>query len=242
MSEDKILVFNISGKFAHFRKFYTNSSSLTYIIPPRTVVMGILGSILEKSRDEYYTLFSPDKCKLSVSLKSKVKKHFESLNYLHKNAHTQIPLELLVPLNKNDSLRYNIYVYHKNNHIIEELKTRIENNITGYGIYLGQRQFRAYFDGLVLLSDYEYISGPINSEITTVTWADNIELDFKQPFELERFKILSNYKKINSGREPDNMIEIIYPVKNSTSGKFKEIIKLKYNNEMISFFTPFKDV
>ena len=42
----KILIFDIKGPMAHFRKFYTNSSSLSYLFPPRTVVAGIIAGIL----------------------------------------------------------------------------------------------------------------------------------------------------------------------------------------------------
>ncbi|KPA09783.1 CRISPR-associated protein Cas5 domain protein, partial [Candidatus Magnetomorum sp. HK-1] len=38
----KILSFRLNGRFAHFRKFYTNSSSLSYFVPPRTAIIGML--------------------------------------------------------------------------------------------------------------------------------------------------------------------------------------------------------
>ena len=49
-----LLVFDISGKFAHFRKYYTNSSSLTYLVPPRTSIYGLIAGILGLERDSYY--------------------------------------------------------------------------------------------------------------------------------------------------------------------------------------------
>ena len=39
----KILTFRLQGKMAHFRRYYSNSSALTYTIPPRTTVLNIAG-------------------------------------------------------------------------------------------------------------------------------------------------------------------------------------------------------
>ena len=58
----KIIVFDIKGKFAHFRKFYTNSSSLTYGIPPRTAICGILAAILGLERDSIMKSLVLRKC------------------------------------------------------------------------------------------------------------------------------------------------------------------------------------
>ena len=44
------VIFDIEGKFAHFRKIYTNSSSLSYLVPPRTTVQGIIAAMLGYER------------------------------------------------------------------------------------------------------------------------------------------------------------------------------------------------
>ncbi len=62
----KITVFDLYGKFAHFRKFYTNSSSLTYLIPPRTTIEGIIAALLGYERDSYYDVLSVDKLNIAV--------------------------------------------------------------------------------------------------------------------------------------------------------------------------------
>ncbi|MEW6070945.1 MAG: CRISPR-associated protein Cas5, partial [Candidatus Thermoplasmatota archaeon] len=40
------LVFTIKGQFAHWRKWFTTTSPLTYSFPPRTAVIGLIGAIL----------------------------------------------------------------------------------------------------------------------------------------------------------------------------------------------------
>lgn len=159
----KLLSFRISGRFAHFRKFYTNASSLSYIVPPRTAITGMLASVLEYERDDYYEVFAPDAFRISaaVTAGTGIKKRIQSLNYLHfkyhhlissgsgkfEGMHTQCKLELLMPENK--VIDYTIYVGvtdEKGLSVLELLEKRIRQGNLGYGIYLGQRQFRADLD------------------------------------------------------------------------------------------------
>ena len=104
----KLLSFRVSGQFAHFRKFYTNASSLSYMIPPRTVIIGMLASVLRYERDSYYEVFCPDKFRLSAAVTpgTQIKKKMQSLNYLHPdyfkfleifNKVTNIHLEIIDP-------------------------------------------------------------------------------------------------------------------------------------------------
>jgi CRISPR-associated protein Cas5h len=78
----EILQFDISGKFAHFRKYYANNTALSYSIPPRTTIMGVLAAILGKPRDSYYEEFSSKNIRIGISLKVPVKKNFHRLNFL----------------------------------------------------------------------------------------------------------------------------------------------------------------
>lgn len=232
--KNPVLTFKISGRFAHFKKFYSNSSSLSYNIPPRTVLTGMLASILEIRRDEYYDLFNPNDCKISVSIKNPVKKQLEVLNYLMKasKGHTNIPVELVLPI--DEKLLYQIYVIHSDENIIEKLYSKLNTNNLGYGIYLGQRQFRANLESVQLLEGT--IKTNCETAIETVTWKENLsELNMDANLELEELTIVDNYTKA-TGRFPNKMITILNPIKGQLKGKFKEILSLP--NEDIAFFVP----
>lgn len=54
----EVLQFKISGFMAHFRKVFSNSTSLSYFFPPRTTVVGMLAAALGRDRDSYYEEFS----------------------------------------------------------------------------------------------------------------------------------------------------------------------------------------
>lgn len=173
---DKILVFDLKGKFACWKKFYSNSSSFTYDIPTRTNLIGILASILELPRDSYYESLHSDNCKLSLQIKTEFKKQFHCINYFKKpneRSYTQVRLEILQPINiQNDLIVYRIYVWIKDSKMFEELISRIKDNNQGFGIYLGQRQFRGYAEFVDLTRDVE----PKNNsqEIESITNIKNV--------------------------------------------------------------------
>ncbi|MDI3548462.1 MAG: CRISPR-associated protein Cas5h [Halanaerobiales bacterium] len=72
MSIAKVLAFDLKGDYAHFKKYYTTTSPLTFSLPPKTVIYGIVGAILgfskERDNKEYYLNFFQDK-KCSIGIK-----------------------------------------------------------------------------------------------------------------------------------------------------------------------------
>ena len=114
---NKILAFDLTGPMAHFRKYFTNSSSLSYEFPPRTTVIGIVAGILGLERDSYYEDFGMRKCRIAVKIKEPTRSIQRTVNYISvKNVnelngsagHTQIPLEIVLPKDINKDIRYKI--------------------------------------------------------------------------------------------------------------------------------------
>ncbi|ETR68462.1 MAG: CRISPR-associated protein Cas5, Hmari subtype [Candidatus Magnetoglobus multicellularis str. Araruama] len=155
----KLLSFRIRGRFAHFRKFYTNSSSLSYYIPPRTAIIGMLGAILQYERDCYYDIFNEDDFRISVAVTSNVniKKQMQCMNYLHNDSykllvkgkgadqHSQCRLELLMT-DTLSPIDYTVYIGATNDASLKKLmdiENKLRNDDLGLGVYLGQRQFKA---------------------------------------------------------------------------------------------------
>ncbi len=165
---DHILGFTLRGKFAHFRKFYTNSSSLSYLAPPRTALAGMLASIQLMPRDTYYESLNPDDCLLSTAIVpgAAPRKVMQSINLLHdtyhsfllrgsgkpKGMHSQCKMELLVPDN-GETIAYRVYVALPGHaEVLFALERKLKTGNLGYGLYLGQRQFRAVAGDPVLYS------------------------------------------------------------------------------------------
>ena len=146
-----LLILKVKGKFAHFRKFYTNSSSLSYSVPPRTTVIGLLAAVLGYERDSYYELFPKDKFNVSVKKDSCIRKVMQSVNYIKATSpknifqpkdHTQIPVEILTG---DDGVGYTIYINCADKNLMDELEYRVKDNKYVYSPYLGAAPFNCSF-------------------------------------------------------------------------------------------------
>lgn len=129
----KIISLHLIGKMAHFRKFYSNSSALSYYIPPRTTICGIVAGLLGFERDRYYNDFSIDKFKVAVACQKPIKKTTQKINYLmikspndlngSQENHSQTPMELIIPENIREGfVDYKIWITHKDEKLMEELE------------------------------------------------------------------------------------------------------------------------
>lgn len=81
----EILSFELCGKMAHFRKPYANATALSYTLPPRTTILGIIAAILELPRDSYYGDVpekSIDDLLIGVRINNPIRKVIQKLNYL----------------------------------------------------------------------------------------------------------------------------------------------------------------
>lgn len=147
----RIILFDLLGKMAHFRKFYTNSSSLSYYFPPRTAITGLIAGLLGYERDTYYEIFSPEDTKIAVSINSPLRKTLQMINFiwaestkdlnLSKGQHTQVPFEIIFPQNMTDNICYRIFFHHKNEKIMENLEEKLINYDFCFPPYLGITEF-----------------------------------------------------------------------------------------------------
>jgi CRISPR-associated protein Cas5h len=262
----KLLSFRVSGQFAHFRKFYTNASSLSYLIPPRTVIMGMIASVLRYERDSYYEVFCPEKFRISAAVTSgtRIKKKMQSLNYLHpdyfkflckgtgkaKNMHGQCKLEFLMPENK--TIDYTIYVgvvAEDSLKLLDDLEARIRQRDFGYGVYLGQRQFKADIDHLQshpaaaihFVEAAEFTDTLCLQENGEPDMTDNNNLDThmvvdQMPVHMEKEKPVEKKKtKDDTGRVTHTVKRVLYEKSGKRIfGKFKNGYQIK--DKIITFY------
>lgn len=189
---EKVLIFDIKGPMAHFRKYYTNSSSLSYSVPPKTVVVGLIAGLLglpserhSKDKEEiYYDKFSSDKCFVAVSSRTRIRRMMQTVNYSFTktggkkilfNKPTQIPLEILIPYDC-DEITYRIYFYHVDEEIYGGLKEQLDKQRFVYPPYMGSTEFLASIDSI----DEGVISNNLNRnvEVNGVCKLKEVELDF----------------------------------------------------------------
>lgn len=238
----KILAFDIYGDYAHFRKYYTTTSPLTFSFPPPPTIAGILGAIYGVPKNENLKIFGYDNCEVALQILNSVKKvrmginlintkdnkYFLLLKAKNHEPRTQIRTEFV------KSPKYRIYVKHRDEKVFNELAEFIQMRKSFFTVSLGLSEFLANFN-FIGLYDYEEIKnfeGYINTIIPLAKMTGNgilIETDKKY------FK-----EKIPIKMNPDRVVEIYGDVVYEPDGKkIKANVETAYqleNGETITFF------
>lgn len=147
---DKVLVFDIWGDYAHFRKIETTTSPLTYSIPTGTALAGILSAIAGLERDSYYQQFLPENAKFAIKILRPLKKIRINLALIKTdegfylwdiktNPRAPTPFEFM------KQPKYRIYIWLKNKELYEQLKDCLTKHQCFYTPYLGISEMIANF-------------------------------------------------------------------------------------------------
>jgi len=225
------------GKMAHFRKYYTSASALSYTIPPKTTIVGLLAGMLGMQRDTYYDAFND--WSIGIEVVSPVRKIFQKMNYLKVenaikiglntnnleitgvNNRTQIAVELLIPENiRSEVLTFKIYIGTKqtDDDNFTKLKNCLKDYRFEYGFALGTANMLGYFQNYKC--DYEFES--VNeSKITTKTacLVSDVQLGDISTILIEQdtfpLKMKANERGKNKNyvtRIADRVEALIYPI------------------------------
>ena len=226
----EILSFDIVGKFAHFRKYYTTNTALSFTIPPRTTIMGIVGAILGKQRDSYYEELASDKLRIGIQVKSRIKKSIHRVNYLMinrkddfrgKQLHIQTPVELLSgeKIGKGE-VRYKLYVsyFEGNEKIYDELKKALLNSRIHFNVTLGTANHTASIENIKLFDNDAVESVSFEDDLIDIHSACNSNKISKVEFsKIENYKydfieedLLPSDFKSNYDRELSKMNRVIF--------------------------------
>lgn len=146
----KVVVFDIWADYAHFRKFYTTSSPLTFCFPPPPTIYGILGAILGIGKNEYLEKFA--KTKVAIQIIKPIKKIRIGLNLINtkdnfwtlvKKKNHEPRTQILTEFVKEP--HYRIFVSHNDENILDNLAENIKLHKTVYTISLGLSELLADF-------------------------------------------------------------------------------------------------
>lgn len=150
-----VLQIDVAGKLAHFRKYYANNTAMTFSIPPRTTIMGMLAAIMGRPRDSYYEELASDKIRIGVRVLSPIKKTFHRLNMLSikgrgdfdgSGGRIQTPFEIVSGLDiSRDMVSYRFFISctdagHKS---FEELKSILQDGEQTFALTFGTANFTA---------------------------------------------------------------------------------------------------
>jgi len=168
---NKIIIFKLWGDYAHFKKFYTTTSPLTFEFPPPPTLFGIISAIIGLDKSEYLDYFqNPADFKLAVKIINPIKKVRWTENLIDTKQHfwriknrTQIRTEFL----KDPA--YLIYFSHNDSLIYEHLNVNLQKHQSVYSVCLGLSE---------LLANFEYVS---ETKIKPATSSQEINLQSVLP-------------------------------------------------------------
>lgn len=232
----KILAFDIWADYAHFRKHYTTTSPLTFSLPPRTTLCGLLGAIIGLDKNDYLKYFTGDKVSIAVQLLNKVKKVTLAENLIDtKKAgkmmnqirqRTQIRFELL------KDPKYRIFVNHCDESLYLKLKDMLKTHKTFYTPCLGLSELIANFK-YVNEYDADIIRTDSETKILTAIPKNNlINLNFQEDYEYLSETIPRN---MLPDRTVTEYTDVIFERKtNSLNAKTNHLIRLE-NNDNLTF-------
>ena len=207
MQTSKILCFELWGNYAHFRTFYTTSSPLSFAIPPRTAVAGLLGAILGLA-DEYTEIFAPDKSLIGIEVAAPIKKIRMGEKIINTKGDYWIPIkrgshEPRSPIRREfvKDPRYRIYVQHKDQEIMAKLQNMLNAHKTVFTPYLGISEciasfkFRGVLEVQNLQSEQKL---PIKTVIPSeLLFSDEaIEFEAGKQYRKERMPIYMNRDRV----------------------------------------------
>jgi len=147
----EVLALDLRSDFAHFRKFYTTTSPLTFLVPPRTAVIGLLGAILGLPKECYFESFPLHECKIGIQILKPLRKTAFKENWragparLSKRTLTIAEMQDIsrTPLELIKDPQYRIFFSHFKKKLWENILKMLQGKKSVYTPYLGLSEFLA---------------------------------------------------------------------------------------------------
>ncbi|AKJ38804.1 type I-B CRISPR-associated protein Cas5b [Methanosarcina barkeri] len=179
----KVLVFDVWGEFGHFRKHYTTTSPLTYSIPPRTAIAGMIGAIEGFGKDEYLQYFSKEKANVAVKISHPIKKTRIAENLIDTKiaplmsrikTRTQIRFEVL------KDVKYRVYVSHSSEEVYNKLYSMLKEHKSVYTLCLGLSEHIANYEFIGEMEAVRELSDSEREIHSVIPEKDLIKISFEE--------------------------------------------------------------
>ncbi len=133
-----ILIFDIWGDYAHFKKIYATTSAVSYAIPPNTSLYGYMGAILglSKADNAYLSAFANKQCLLGLSVLNPIVMKRMGTNLrpnLNRTADNPKPTLMEYVYQP----KYRLYVSHQDALFFDELRSALKGHRSTFTPSLG---------------------------------------------------------------------------------------------------------
>ena len=143
----KVLVFDISGKYAHYKKIYATTSAISYVIPTKTSLYGYIWAVgaVEKNEDKnfYLQFFQNNSCLIGIQILKPIATQRINTNLLSNITRKWEHKPTMVEYVSNP--RYRIFVAHDNELFYQRLKNNLESGKSVYTPTLGTANLLSRF-------------------------------------------------------------------------------------------------
>ncbi|MEM4546681.1 MAG: type I-B CRISPR-associated protein Cas5b [Nitrososphaerota archaeon] len=219
------LAFDLWSDFAFFRRGYTTTSPLTYPFPPRTVLSGLIASILGLDWDEYYstieTIFSKHSSLFAVQLLNPVKTFRITQNmidtktgyYLWDNVKKQQPPRTQIPFEYLRDPKYRIFTWFDEKSrlpdgklVYDRLLEMLSSHKSVYTPYLGISECIAEFR---FIGEFQAEEKTVQNRIAVLSILPTgaYEIEWEQG---KKYGLIKMPRFMRSDRTVSEFIEFIY--------------------------------
>jgi CRISPR-associated protein Cas5h len=146
----EFVIFDMAGDLAHFRRQYAITTALTYAIPPRTALCGLVGAVLGLPKNDSLEHFSDDDAVFGIQIVNPVRTGRVSINLVDTKDN---PTFRLKAVNPRTTMRYEVIreprfrVLFSHPRLASELCEALTREESLYTPCLGLAWMIAWFEG-----------------------------------------------------------------------------------------------
>jgi len=214
MEKKEIIAFDLYGDYALFKKPWCNREQQSYLIPPKTALIGLLGAILGYNRRNYLNKLNFDEIYTGIKLVSEEGRELHGFNFMHGKNLDKITKKLSNPYRNptgKGSLSptrleyiknpyYRIYLHFESESLKVKIQNHLRNNKCIFPPYLGQVNLFANIDDYsetnFLERKIKYSDTTVPSEMVEVTEINRKIYTERLPFKMNSDRSSPIYKSI----------------------------------------------
>lgn len=240
--------FKLSGEYALFKKPFANNQPQSFVIPPKTAILGMIGAIMGWRKEEYIAKLPFEKFFYAVRLlTSNIKKDLTGINLMQgksaKFTFNENPIKNPPERGRRSPTRFEflkdmeweIFLIIKDNEIQDEFFERLQLKTFVYCPYLGLQSLFAK------ISDEEYceveLTNDIGDNLYTSFEKDFVKFKISKPVAFYNELIPISFEEDRSLPKTKEMISFVgdYEIKITNKDKLKGKLYKDANNRLYQF-------
>lgn len=133
-----LIVFDIFSDFAHFKRPYTTTSPITFPIPSKPTLYGMVAAIIGIDKNHYLEKFYNCGVRVGIKIKNPVHKIYLAENLINtKDGMAKIKTRTQIKIEFLKDAAYRIYFYHPDKKVSKPLLKNLKEHKSHYTFSLG---------------------------------------------------------------------------------------------------------